>query len=91
MTANKFQMPAEALKDIVFRVSVDEDGDAYAVATVMITDKEWKIIVGHVEEWDDGSEGSCGSAFFKRKAQEGEMVFVEGERPRTLVGIKRGD
>ena len=45
----------------------------------------------HVEEWDDGSVGSCGSAFFKRKVLEGEMVFVEGKRPRTLMGVKRSD
>jgi hypothetical protein len=85
------QLSKDVLERVVFRVSADEDGDAFAVAKVMIADKEWKIIVDHVEDWDDGSVGSCGSAFFKRKAQEGEMVFVEGKRPRTLMGVKRSD
>jgi hypothetical protein len=87
----EIQLPKDVLESVVFRVSAGEDGDAFAAAGVMIDGKEWKIFVDHVEDWDDGSDDSCSSAFFKRKVLAREMVFIEGKRPRTLIGFKRSE
>lgn len=87
----EIQIPKDVLESVVFRVSAGEDGDAFASAEVVIDGKEWKIFVGEMEEWDDGSDDSCSSAFFKRKVIAREMVFVEGKRPRTLIGVKRSE
>ena len=87
----EIQLPKDVLESVVFRVSAGEDGDAFASAEVVIDGKEWKIFVDEVEEWDDGSDDSCSRAFFKRKILEGQMVFVEGKRPRTLIGLKRSE
>ena len=85
----EFELPMNVLESLVFRVSVDADGDAFAVAEVKIDGKDWKILVEDCEDWDDGSEDSGSAAFFKRKAVSGDMCFVKGRRPQTLVALQR--
>lgn len=87
--SNEVELSMSALESLVFRVSVDADGDAVAMADVKIADNMWKITVECPEDWDDGSEDSGSAAFFKRKALAGEMCFVKGRRPQTLVVLQR--
>ena len=87
--SNEVELSMSALESIVFRVSVDADGDAVAMADVKIAENTWKILVDGMEDWDDGSEDSGSAAFFKRKALAGEMCFVKGRRPQTLVALQR--
>ena len=87
--SNEVELSMSALESLVFRVSAGEDGDAFAVAEVKIDGKDWKILVEDCEDWDDGSEDSGSAAFFKRKAVSGDMCFVKGRRPQTLVALQR--
>jgi hypothetical protein len=80
-------IPREALERAEFIVSVDEDGDVRAEATVTVDTVTYTIVVEDPESWDDGSECAGSAAFFKEAALQGKMQFTR--RGLTLSAGRR--